>query len=173
MKWATSTSTVSTTFVMVCCPLTPPRCKIAFHIVGHCHPRVVAAASKQLAILNTNTRYLQYLTLPHSAPKGKLTYFLHSPNIVSLAQRLAATMPEGLEVCFFVNSGSEANDLALRLARCHTKAQDVISVGWGYHGATTACIEISPYKLDGRGGFEPPNFAHKVVDRSPPSEKLT
>jgi len=134
--------------------------------VGHCHPRVVAAASKQLAILNTNTRYLQYLTsFSHSTQRK--TYFLHSPNIVSLAQRLVATMPEGLEVCFFVNSGSEANDLALRLARCHTKAQDVISVGWGYHGATTACIDISPYKLDGRGGFEPPNFAHKVVvDRS-------
>src|SRR5690606_2187043 len=70
--------------------------------------------------------------------------------------------PSGLEVCFFVNSGGEANDLALRLARCHTKAQDIISVAWGYHGATTADLEVSPYKLDGRGGFKPPPYCHKV-----------
>ena len=69
--------------------------------VGHCHPRVVRAAEKQLAVLNTNTRYLH-------------------PNIVDYAERLTAKLPDPLEVCFFVNSGSEANDLALRLARIHT-----------------------------------------------------
>jgi ethanolamine-phosphate phospho-lyase len=69
----------------------------------------VAAASRQLAVLNTNNR------------------FLHD-NLVLCAQRLTDLMPEELSVCFFVNSGSEANDLALRLARAHTKHQDVITL---------------------------------------------
>ncbi len=66
--------------------------------VGHCHPRVVAAAHQQMAVLNTNTRYLQ-------------------DQFNRYAERLASTLPEPLDVCFFVNSGSEANELALRLAR--------------------------------------------------------
>ena len=69
--------------------------------VGHCHPYVVAAGQRQMAVLNTNTRYL------HDA-------------ILEYAERLTATLPEPLSVCFFVNSGSEANDLALRLARTCT-----------------------------------------------------
>ena len=72
--------------------------------VGHAHPRVVAAAAEQMAVLNTNTRYLH-------------------PTIVAYAERLTALLPDPLSVCFFVNSGSEANDLALRLARTHTAAQ--------------------------------------------------
>lgn len=70
---------------------------------------MVAAASRQLAVLNTNNR------------------FLHD-NLVLCAQRLTDLMPEPLSVCFFVNSGSEANDLALRLARAHTGNQDVITL---------------------------------------------
>ena len=101
--------------------------------VGHCHPRVVAAGQAQMAELNTNTRYLH-------------------DNIVELARRLTATLPPPLSVCFFVNSGSEANDLALRLARTHTGRRDVISVEVGYHGNLTSLIEISPYKFDGPGG---------------------
>lgn len=112
--------------------------------VGHCHPRVVAAAQKQLAVLNTNTRYLH-------------------PNIVQFASRLSATLPSPLQVCFFVNSGSEANDLALRLARCYTKGKDVISLGQGYHGALTSTVAISPYKYEGRGGFRPPKWSHKAT----------
>ena len=69
--------------------------------VGHCHPRVVDAVQRQMAVLNTNTRYLH-------------------DNIVRYAERLTATLPAPLRVCFFVNSGSEANDLALRLARAFT-----------------------------------------------------
>ena len=69
--------------------------------VGHCHPRVVKAGQDQMALLNTNTRYLHDL-------------------INRYAERLTATLPEPLSVCFFVNSGSEANELALRLARAHT-----------------------------------------------------
>jgi glutamate-1-semialdehyde aminotransferase len=102
--------------------------------VGHCHPRVVAAGQRQMEELNTNTRYLH-------------------DNIVELARRLAATMPPPLGVCFFgVNFGSEANDLALRLARTHTGRHDVISIEVGYHGNLSSLIEISPYKFSGPGG---------------------
>ena len=69
--------------------------------VGHCHPRVVEAGARQMAVLNTNTRYLH-------------------GSVIDYARRLAATLPDPLHVCFFVNSGSEANDLALRLAAAHT-----------------------------------------------------
>jgi len=101
--------------------------------VGHCHPRVVAAAQRQIASLNTNTRYL------HEA-------------VVDYAERLAATMPDPLNVCFFVNSGSEANDLALRLARAHSGGHDVIVADGAYHGHLTSLIELSPYKFNGPGG---------------------
>jgi 4-aminobutyrate aminotransferase-like enzyme len=111
--------------------------------VGHCHPQVVAAAQQQMAILNTNTRYLSDL-------------------IVEYAQKLTATLPDPLSVCFFVNSGSEANELALRLARAHTKARDMIVLDHAYHGNTTTLIDISPYKHDGPGGEGPPSWVHKA-----------
>src|SRR5512132_3481191 len=75
--------------------------------VGHCHPKVVAAGQQQMEVLNTNTRYLSDLILEY-------------------AEKLTATLPESLSVCFFVNSGSEANELAIRLARAHTKAREMI-----------------------------------------------
>ncbi len=102
-------------------------------LVGHSHPRVVRAAQEQLALLNTNTRYLH-------------------ENILRYAERLAALMPKPLEVCFFVNSGSEANELALRLARTYTRSDDVIVLEHAYHGHTNALIDVSPYKFDGPGG---------------------
>ncbi len=111
--------------------------------VGHCHPKVVAAGQEQMALLNTNTRYLNDL-------------------IIRYAERLTATLPEPLSVCFFVNSGSEANELALRLARAHTKARDLIVLEHAYHGNTTTLIDISPYKHDGPGGDGPPAWVHKV-----------
>jgi 4-aminobutyrate aminotransferase-like enzyme len=111
--------------------------------VGHCHPRVVAAATKQMRLLNTNTRYLHDL-------------------IIRYAERLAATMPDPLSVCFFVNSGSEANELAVRLARAHTEARDMIVLEHAYHGNTTTLIDLSPYKHDGPGGNGPPEWVHKV-----------
>ena len=95
--------------------------------VGHCHPEVVAAGQRQMEVLNTNTRYLSDLILEY-------------------AEKLTATLPESLSVCFFVNSGSEANELAIRLARAHTKARDMIVLEHAYHGNTTTCIDISPYK---------------------------
>jgi 4-aminobutyrate aminotransferase-like enzyme/Ser/Thr protein kinase RdoA (MazF antagonist) len=101
--------------------------------VGHCHPRVVRAAAEQMARLNTNTRYLD----------GKLVEYI---------ERLTATLPAPLEVVYLVCSGSEANELALRLARAHTGRDAVVVVETAYHGNTNALIEISPYKFDGPGG---------------------
>jgi 4-aminobutyrate aminotransferase-like enzyme len=111
--------------------------------VGHCHPRVVKAGQDQMAILNTNTRYLSDL-------------------VNTYAQELIATLPASLTVCFFVNSGSEANELALRLARAHTNAQDLLVLDHAYHGNTTTLIDISPYKHNGPGGSGPPPWVHKL-----------
>jgi 4-aminobutyrate aminotransferase-like enzyme/Ser/Thr protein kinase RdoA (MazF antagonist) len=107
--------------------------------VGHSHPRVVRAATEQMLVLNTNTRYL------HDA-------------LATFAQRLAATLPAPLRICYFVNSGSEANELALRLARAHTRRRDVIDAA--YHGNTTTLIDISPYKFNGPGGEGAPPWVH-------------
>jgi 4-aminobutyrate aminotransferase-like enzyme len=102
-------------------------------LVGHSHPRVVRAAQEQLALLNTNTRYLH-------------------DNVLRYAGRLTELLPPPLRVCYFVNSGSEANELALRLARAHTKREDVIVLEHAYHGHTNTLIDISPYKFNGPGG---------------------
>jgi 4-aminobutyrate aminotransferase-like enzyme/Ser/Thr protein kinase RdoA (MazF antagonist) len=102
-------------------------------LVGHSHPRVVRAAQEQLALLNTNTRYL------HDA-------------VVQYAKRLTHLLPEPLRVCYFLNSGSEANELALRLARTDTKREDIIVLEHAYHGHTSTLIDISPYKFNGPGG---------------------
>lgn len=111
--------------------------------VGHCHPKVVAAGQRQMEVLNTNTRYLSELILEY-------------------AEQLTATLPESLSVCFFVNSGSEANELAIRLARAHTKAREMIVLDHAYHGNTTTLIDISPYKHDGRGGEGAPSWVNKA-----------
>lgn len=101
--------------------------------VGHEHPRVVRAGQRQMAVLNTNTRYLH-------------------PLVTQFAAELLATAPAPLEVAFFVNSGSEANELALRLAKTYTGQKDVLALQVGYHGNTNACVEVSSYKFDGPGG---------------------
>src|ERR1039458_6262279 len=109
--------------------------------VGHSHPRVVEAAARQMALLNTNTRYLhEYLT--------------------AYIERLTATLPEPLRVAFLVTSGSEANELALRLARAHTGGNQVVVVDVAYHGNTNALVEISPYKFNGPGGRGKPAHVH-------------
>jgi 4-aminobutyrate aminotransferase-like enzyme/Ser/Thr protein kinase RdoA (MazF antagonist)/murein DD-endopeptidase MepM/ murein hydrolase activator NlpD len=102
-------------------------------IVGHSHPRVVRAVQEQLALLNTNTRYLHDLAAAY-------------------AHRLATRLPDPLGVCFFVNSGSEANELALRLARAHTGRREVIVLEHAYHGHTSTLVDVSPYKFAGPGG---------------------
>jgi 4-aminobutyrate aminotransferase-like enzyme len=73
------------------------------------------------------------------------------------------TVPESLSVCYLTCSGSEANELALRLARNFTKKKDIIVVDWAYHGNTTSLVEISPYKFKRKGGFPCPSYVH-VVD---------
>src|SRR6185503_16089619 len=71
-----------------------------------------------------------------------------------------ATLPEPLSVSFFVNSASEANELALRLARAHTGQRDLIVLEAAYHGHTTTLIDISPYKHNGPGGVGAPPWVH-------------
>lgn len=95
--------------------------------VGHCHPRVMDAVNKQ------NAR-LQHAT----------TIYLH-PNITTFAEKLASTLPDGLEVAYFTNSGSEANDLAILMARAHTKNFDVIALRNGYHGGTQGSMGLTSY----------------------------
>jgi 4-aminobutyrate aminotransferase-like enzyme len=107
--------------------------------VGHSHPRVVEAASRQMALLNTNTRYLH-------------------ETLVAYAERLAALLPDGLEVVWLTNSGSEANELALRLARAATGRRDVAVHDGAYHGNTTGLVDIIPNKFAGpRGDGRPPH----------------
>eukprot|EP00050_Salpingoeca_kvevrii_P016687 m.57672 g.57672 ORF g.57672 m.57672 type:complete len:449 (+) comp7095_c0_seq1:871-2217(+) len=110
--------------------------------VGHCHPAVVAAAHRQMSELNTNTRYLH-------------------DNIVQYARELAATLPGELSVCVFTCSGSEANELALRMARQVSGGTDMLVLDHAYHGNTSSLIDLSPYKYQGSGGHEPPSTTRK------------
>jgi len=93
--------------------------------VGHCHPRVTEAIVRQVRTLNTNTRYLH-------------------ETVVELAERLIATMPDGLDTVMFVNSGSEANDLAWRLATTVTGNSGGVCTRFAYHGVSEAIIALSP-----------------------------
>ncbi len=101
--------------------------------VGHCNSRVTSAITRQARVLNTNTRYLHR-------------------EIVLLGEELLDRCPAPLDIAFMVCSGSEANELALRLARTYTSKTGVICLEGGYHGNTDALVEISPYKFDGPGG---------------------
>ena len=101
--------------------------------VGHSHPKVVAAGQKQMATLNTNTRYL---------------YDLLSEYAEALLQRL----PKKLNKVFFVNSGSEANDLAIRMAKKHSGKENIMVLEHGYHGHTQTGIDISDYKFNNPKG---------------------
>jgi 4-aminobutyrate aminotransferase-like enzyme/Ser/Thr protein kinase RdoA (MazF antagonist) len=113
--------------------------------VGHCHPVVVKKMQKQLAILNTNTRYL-------------------NDAMMDYAEKLTATLPPSLKVCYFVNSGSEANDLAIRMSRHFTKQKDIIVLDHAYHGTSTVAMEMSPYKFDGKGGGGRMPWIHKAMN---------
>lgn len=92
--------------------------------VGHCHPQVVAALSKQAATLNTHTRYLH-------------------ENVVNYAERLSATLPGDLSVCLFVCTGTEANDLAFRIARTVSGHEGAIVSDNSYHGNSIVVTELS------------------------------
>jgi 4-aminobutyrate aminotransferase-like enzyme/Ser/Thr protein kinase RdoA (MazF antagonist) len=110
-------------------------------LVGHSHPRVVRAIQEQVAVLNTNTRYLH-------------------DNVLRYAERLTTSLPPPLRVWFFLNSGSEANELALRLARTYTRREDLIVLEYAYHGHTNTLIDISPYKFNGPGGAGQKPWVH-------------
>ncbi len=101
--------------------------------VGHAHPRIQAVVADQLKRVNTNTRYLH-------------------PAQTAFAKKVLSKLPAQFEVCYFVNSGTEANELALRLARAHTGAKGMITPDHGYHGNTTGAIAISAYKFNKPGG---------------------
>ena len=94
-----------------------------------------------MAVLNTNTRYLH-------------------KNIIELAKELLETLPKELCVVHFVNSGSEANELALRMIKTASGQSDVLASEVGYHGNTNACISVSSYKFDGKGGQGCPEHTH-------------
>ena len=109
--------------------------------VGHEHEAVVKAGQEQMAVLNTNTRYLH-------------------DELAKFAEELTHTLPEPLEVCYFVNSGSEANELALRMVKANTGSQEMMVLQTGYHGNTNGCIDISSYKFDRKGGQGAPPHTH-------------
>ncbi|MCH8275563.1 MAG: aminotransferase class III-fold pyridoxal phosphate-dependent enzyme [Armatimonadetes bacterium] len=111
--------------------------------VRHCHPLVVKAGQDQMAALNTNSRYLD-------------------DNLTDYVERLTGLFPDPLIVCFLVCTGSEANELALRLARTHTRRNDVIVLDHAYHGNTGTLVAMSPYKCEGPGGTGLGDFAHKA-----------
>src|ERR1043165_6801251 len=134
--------------------------------VGHCHPHVLAAANKQNE------------TLQHST-----TIYLH-PNVGAFAEKLASKMPGELKVCYFVNSGSEANDLALLMARASTGNYDVIALRNAYHGGNASGMAvtahsnwkfnvphsfgvhhaIAPYPYRGPFGYDDPDAGKKYAD---------
>lgn len=109
--------------------------------VGHQHPKVVLAGQRQMGVLNTNTRYLH-------------------EDIVEYAEALLAKLPPHLSVIHIVNSGSEANELALRMAKTVTGNEDFIAIEVGYHGNTNAVMDVSSYKFDGPGGGGKPKTTH-------------
>lgn len=111
--------------------------------VGHANARVARAVADQTRLLATNTRYLNDLQLDY-------------------AERLTAMLPAPLRVCYFVASGSEAIEVALRLVRAHTRRREMLVMEHGYHGATTGAVDVSPYKW-GKGHVEQPSWAHASV----------
>jgi alanine-glyoxylate transaminase / (R)-3-amino-2-methylpropionate-pyruvate transaminase len=134
--------------------------------VGHCHPYVVAAANAQNETLqHSTTIYLQ-------------------PNVALYAEKLASKMPGDLKLCYFVNSGSEANDLALLMARVYTGNYDVIALRNAYHGGNASGMgltahsnwkynvphsfgvhhALAPYPYRGPFGYDDPDAGKKYAD---------
>jgi 4-aminobutyrate aminotransferase-like enzyme/Ser/Thr protein kinase RdoA (MazF antagonist) len=122
--------------------------------VGHQHPEVVKAAQSQMAVLNTNTRYLH-------------------PEIIAYSKALLNKLPEELSVLHFVNSGSEANELALRMAKIVSGQKDFLAIEAGYHGNTNAVIDVSSYKFEGKGGNGKPETTHLLPLPDPYRGKYT
>jgi 4-aminobutyrate aminotransferase-like enzyme/Ser/Thr protein kinase RdoA (MazF antagonist) len=112
--------------------------------VGHAHPRVAGAAARQMRLLNTNSRF-------------------HYQAIADYAERIAATLPEELDTVFFVNSGSEATDLAIRLAMASTGRSDIVAMREAYHGWTFASDAVSTSIADNPNALASrPDWVHTV-----------
>ena len=112
--------------------------------VGHAHPHVVAAGSRQMCLLNTNSRF-------------------HYRAITDFADRIAATLPDGFDTVFFVNSGSEATDLAIRLAMAATGRPDIVAMREAYHGWTYASDAVSTSIADNPNALSTrPAWVHTV-----------
>ena len=107
-------------------------------VIGHAHPAVTQAVSRQLAALNTHSRYLH-------------------PRIVELAERLLATVPAGLDTCLFTTSGTEANELAWRMATAHTGGNAAIVAEHAYHGSSTWMADLSSNEWP--AGYRPAHVA--------------
>ena len=101
--------------------------------VGYSHPKVVSSGQKQIAKLNTNSRYLYN-------------------ELADYAEQILAKFPSSLTKIYFVNSGSAATDLAIRMAKNHTNLQGVMVMEHGYHGHTQSAIDISDYKFNNPKG---------------------
>ena len=113
-------------------------------VLGHAHPRVEAAAARQMRRLNTNSRF-------------------HYAAVVELSERLAALLPEPLDTVFLVNSGSEAVDLALRLAMAATGRRDVVAISEAYHGWTYLTDAVSTSVADNPNALTTrPDWVHTV-----------
>lgn len=112
--------------------------------IGHAHPRLVDAVTEQWKLLNTNSRF-------------------NYPAVVDFAERLAELLPSGLDQVFLVNSGSEAVDLALRIARASTGRHDVLAVREAYHGWTDLSDAVSTSIADNPNALETrPEWVHTV-----------
>ena len=111
--------------------------------VGHCHPKIVHAIQRQAAKLNTNTRYLYSV-------------------LTEYADSLLENFPKKLNKVFFVNSGSAATDLAIRIARVCTGNKEMLVMEQGYHGNTIAGIEVSHYKFHKKNGGGEPEHIHTL-----------
>jgi 4-aminobutyrate aminotransferase-like enzyme/aminoglycoside phosphotransferase (APT) family kinase protein len=116
--------------------------------VGHANPAVAEAGAEQSFTLNTNTRYLH-------------------PEILRYAERVLATLPEQLDRVYLVNSGSEANELAIRLVRTATGRTDMVCLDHGYHGNTSTLIDVSPYKFNAPGGAGKRHWVHVLPSPDP------
>jgi alanine-glyoxylate transaminase/(R)-3-amino-2-methylpropionate-pyruvate transaminase len=134
--------------------------------VGHCHPHVISAGNKQSEIYQHST-----------------TIYLH-PNVARYAEKLASKMPGQLKMCYFVNSGSEANDLALMMARASTGNYDIIALRNAYHGGNASTMgatahstwkynvphsfgfhhALAPYPYRGPFGYDDPAAGHKYAN---------
>ena len=112
--------------------------------VGHANEAVAEAGARQLRRLNTNSRFVY-------------------AGLADYSQRLAALLPDPLEVVFLVCTGSEANDLALRIARQVTRRRDVLVIDGAYHGNTAAVTDISPNRYRGPGGAGRPATTHELT----------